>query len=235
MRQQDYMRRPVARAAFVATALAAMLAIAGCGGSSTSSTQSTASAPPSTTQASEAQRQSATPTSPAISGEPPPHQTGNHSEHTSATTVEASIPGLIGSERQIPTRYTCDGADTSLPVTWSKIPHGTAQIALFLLNLRPVNNKLFIDWAVTGISPTAHGIAAGALPSGAVAARNSYGKIGYSVCPPTKGAREIYVLRVAALPHALNPKPGVDAETLYHESEQIATNVGLSGGTYTRP
>lgn len=144
-----------------------------------------------------------------------------------------TIPGLL-KEGYIPKRYTCDGANTSLPVQWSKIPSGTAAVAMFLVNLRPVHGKLFFGWAVTGLSPTSRGVAAGTVPAEAIVGRNSFGKIGYSICPPKGTVEEHFILRVVALPHPLPAKAGFDAEALYKEAESAAKVVGLAGGVYTR-
>jgi phosphatidylethanolamine-binding protein (PEBP) family uncharacterized protein len=148
--------------------------------------------------------------------------------------MEVSISSIPIHKSQLPTRYTCDDANTSPPLKWTDIPHGTAQLAVFVISHRLVNNKFFFDWAVTGISPTSHGIPAGKLPSGAIVARNSYGTIGYSICPP-KGTSEAYFVRVIALPHPLTVKPGIDPQTLLQEAERIASTVGIASATYTRP
>ncbi len=219
-----------ARATLTASALAAALAAGGCGGSSTQSSPSS----PAASSAAKSQTPPVPGSANALerSSLPPPHAP-NRSEHAPSASISASIPGLLGAERQIPKNNTCDGADTSLPVQWSKLPSGTAQLALFVLNLKPVNGKLFFDWVVAGLSPTLGGISAGALPPGAVVGRNSSGSVGYSICPAT-GSREVYVVRVVALPHRIAVHSGFDVQTLYTEVERSSRNVGLTGGTYTR-
>lgn len=135
---------------------------------------------------------------------------------------------------RLDTRNTCDGADVWLPFTWSGVPNGAAELALFVVNLRPVNEAVFVDWAVAGLSPAARGISAGALPAGAIVGRNSFGRLGYSICPP-KGRSETYIARLVALSHPLHPRPGFDAKALYLEAERAAKAVGLAGaGGYSR-
>jgi phosphatidylethanolamine-binding protein (PEBP) family uncharacterized protein len=212
-------------------ALAATLATVGCGGSSTQSSSSSATTTAPQPQSTPTQ----TPTPPAREvATAPAHQANRRPEHEANATIEASIAGVHGNEPQISKANTCDGADTPLPVRWGKLPHGTAEVAVFVVNVLPVNGKAFLDWAVAGLSPTLHGIPAGALPAGAVVARNSFGKVGYSICPP-KGQHEIYLVRVAALPHPIPVKPGFDAQTFYETAERSSTNVGLTGGAYKRP
>jgi len=204
-----------------ATLAVGLLALGGCGGSSTNSSSSPktsagkASNPTTTT--------SASPTNTSHSSETP----------APSTTIEVTIPGLL-KEDFIPARYTCDGANTSLPAQWSKIPAGTAELAMFLVDLKPVNGKPFFDWAVAGLNPASHGVPAGSLPSGATVGRNSFGDVGYSICPPKGTVEEHFILRLLALPHALAAAPGFDAEALYKEAERSVKVVGLAGGVYTR-
>ncbi len=200
--------------------LAIGLMLSGCGGSSNPSTSAQTSAGQNGSLATTTSGSSA---GTSHNSEPPPP----------STTIEATIPGLL-KEDFIPARYTCDGADTSLPVRWSKIPPGTAELAMFLLDLQPVHGKLFFDWAVAGLSPTAGGVPAGALPAGAVVARNSFGRVDYSICPPKGTVEGHFILRLLALPHALPAKPGFDAEAFYQEAERSTKVVGLAGGVYTR-
>ncbi len=161
------------------------------------------------------------------------HAAAERSETVPKTSIEASIPVVVG-EHVIPARYTCDGGNVSLPVQWSLIPKGTAEIVMFLIKLKSSGKGTFFDWAVAGLSPTSHGVSAGTLPAGAVVGRNSFGQDGYSVCPPKGSKEEIFVLRVVALPHPLAAKSGFDAEAFYKEAERSTKVVGITGGVYTR-
>jgi Raf kinase inhibitor-like YbhB/YbcL family protein len=131
----------------------------------------------------------------------------------------------------IPERYTCNGANISLPVLWSGVPSGTAELALFMVNQVAVHGGLPIYWAVTGLKSMSHGIPAGKLPQGAVVGRNSDGTTGYSICPP-KGKNETYIIKVFALPRPLKAQPGFDANTLFLRVEEEATDVGETGAAY---
>jgi phosphatidylethanolamine-binding protein (PEBP) family uncharacterized protein len=137
-------------------------------------------------------------------------------------------------EELIPARYTCDGADVSLPVRWSGAPPGTAEVAIFVVNLQPVHGRLFFDWAVAALGPTLRAIPPGRLPSGAVLGRNSFGKAGYSICPPRGTREEHFIVRVFALAHPLAAKTGFDAETLFHEALQAPKVSGGTSGVYSR-
>jgi phosphatidylethanolamine-binding protein (PEBP) family uncharacterized protein len=210
----------------IVSVLIAGLAVVGCGGSSTRSSSVPAAS-------SSIHSQGSSPTStPANTSASPAQTSSSGSESSPSLTIEVSIPGLLP-EHQIASRYTCDGGDLSLPVQWNSLPHGTAELAIFVLNARPVNGKLFFDWAVAGLSPSSHAIAAGMLPSGAVVGLNTLGKVGYSICP-AKSTHEVYIVRLLALPYSLKAQPGFNAETLYQQAQRLAKFVGLAGGTYER-
>lgn len=185
--------------------LCAIMAVGGCGGSSITSESSSAKKTPPT--------------------EPVP-----------AVSIVVLTPTVLREgERYIPKRYTCNGADDSLPVRWSHIPPAIAELAIFVVNLQPLHGRIFFDWAVVGLGPASHGIAAGRLPAGAVVGRNSFGNVGYSICPSKGTHEEGFVVRVLALPHALTITRGFDPESVYREAERSATAVGLAGGRYQSP
>lgn len=203
------------RAAMGAVVVVAGVTLPGCGGSSINSTTTTGgvSRPPAASTAT-------TSASGPTGGEP-------------SVTIEVTIPGLL-KEDYFPQRYTCDGANISFPVRWSKVPPGTAELAMFLVKLNSPVKHPFFDWAVAGLSPSSHGVEAGRLPSGAVVGRNSFGQVGYSICPPHGTVEEHFILRLLALPHSVAAKPGFDPEALFNETERSTKVVGLAGGVYTR-
>lgn len=150
-----------------------------------------------------------------------------------SAAINVMVPGLLPGYI-LPTRYTCDGEDISPPVRWTSVPDDTAELVVFIANFQPVHDRLFFDWAVAGLGPKTHGLAAGRLPVDAVVGRNSFGRKSYSICPPS-GTRYSYAVRVIALPHAIAVHHGFDALTLYREAEQITKAVGFAGVNYTRP
>jgi phosphatidylethanolamine-binding protein (PEBP) family uncharacterized protein len=122
--------------------------------------------------------------------------------------------------------YTCEGSNESPPLEWQGVPSGTAELVLFVMNLQPVNGKLYFDWAVGGIEPSETGLKPGKLPQGAVVGKNSEGKSEYSICPQGPGA-ESYVFALYALPESISPRAGFDARVLREEVTHEAPNVGL--------
>ena len=134
----------------------------------------------------------------------------------------------------LPAVYTCDGADRSPPLQWSGLPAEAAELVLLVLNLRPVDQSLFFDWAVAGLDPSLASLEEGKLPAGAVAGKNSFGRRGYSICPQ-KGGGENYIFMLYAIPKALSPKPGFDPLELREAVLAEHGNVGLLGTSYARP
>jgi phosphatidylethanolamine-binding protein (PEBP) family uncharacterized protein len=222
-----YKRPRVAEVMFIVFVAIATAALAGCGGSSTHSVSSAA-----TSAASGTEPQSAPATTPAKPTTSSTKTTGPP-EKGVTVAIKVTVPvAPVG--HPLPKRYTCDGEDMSLPVEWSGVPSGTAEIVLSVESTNLVNGThLFFNWAVAGLGPTSHGVSAGALPSGVVVGRNGFGKVGYSICPP-KGKGETFIIRVSALTKPIAAKPGFDPEALLKEGEQTAKVIGLGGTSYTR-
>jgi Raf kinase inhibitor-like YbhB/YbcL family protein len=143
-----------------------------------------------------------------------------------------SSQGSSGGPQALPATYTCDGQSTSPALRWQGVPQGTAELAIFAMNIQPVEEKLFFDWAVAGLSPDLTEVEAGKLPRGAVVGRNSFGKTGYEICPPS--STETYMFTVFALPKKLSPGQGFDPSALRTEVLNISGNVGLLALSYTR-
>jgi phosphatidylethanolamine-binding protein (PEBP) family uncharacterized protein len=143
-----------------------------------------------------------------------------------------SVPPSSGGPGPLPARYTCDGTSTSPALHWQGVPEGTAELVLFAMNVQPVQGKLFFNWAVGGISPTLEGIKAGQLPKGAVTGRNSFGKVGYELCP--EGSSETYIFALFAVPKKLSLSRGFDPLALRKEVTDTSRDVGLLAVSYTR-
>lgn len=219
-------------------ALLATLA-AGCGGGSSASSTGKSASSQTSASASAPTPTATTPSQPS-STTPPAHvahplPTAHVAPEPAPTNakVEISSPS-VRSEATLPARYTCDGSDISLPLRWKGIPAGTAELMLDVLNLEPVDGKLYFNWALAGIDPKSSGVAAGALPPGAVVGVNSAGQARYSLCPAKAGAHENYIAVLFALPHRLHAKTGFDASALRLEAERTAQFEGFLFFHYTR-
>jgi hypothetical protein len=127
---------------------------------------------------------------------------------SSAFTANASIP----------VEFTCQGAGTSPPLAWSGVPARTKSIAIVAEDPDTAKGT-FTHWLITGIKPTVRSIAAGgALPDGAVAAKNDKGTVGYTgPCPPS--GRHHYIFRVYALDTTLD-ETAMQTKTDYFAASQ---------------
>ncbi len=149
----------------------------------------------------------------------------------SMALVSPSSLGSSGGPQTLPAEYTCDGKSTSPALRWQGVPPGTAELVLFAMNVQPVNGKLFFDWAVGGLSPDLDEIEAGKLPRGAVTGRNSFGKVGYEICP---AGSETYMFILFALPKKLSPSQGFEPFEVREAATNLSGNAGLLALSYTR-
>ena len=143
-----------------------------------------------------------------------------------------AIVAAAGHPGSLAATYTCDGKNSWPKLQWAGVPDGTAELILYAMSVQPVDEQLFVDWAVAGLDPGLEGIEAGKLPKGAVEGTNGFGKRGYSLCPA--GAGEIYMFAIYALPQELSPPKGFDARELRHEILAVSGNVGLLPAVYAR-
>ena len=169
-------------------------------------------------------------------GEPEPPITPQQRSEATVASIELESPALqtvpSGVDR-LPAANTCDGADSSPEIRWKGVPAGTQELVLFAMNSRPVAGKIFFDWAVAGIDPTADGLEAGKLPRGAVIGQNSFGQAAYSICPP-QGTSETYIFALYAVPQPLGARKGFDPKALRQQAGELAGNGGLMAAAYSR-
>jgi Raf kinase inhibitor-like YbhB/YbcL family protein len=162
---------------------------------------------------------------------------GNHSS-TSATTGGSTPPAATSAFHltssafapggAIPRAYTCDGADVSLPLRWSGVPHGTSELLLVMRDPDAPGGD-FVHWAVAGISPGTTNFPAGHVSGAVVAGRNSFGTLGYrGPCPPA-GSPHHYVLTLTALRRSSGLAAGFRAARLRARALGTATLIGTYG------
>jgi Raf kinase inhibitor-like YbhB/YbcL family protein len=130
----------------------------------------------------------------------------------------------------IPKENTCDGADQPLPIAWSGVPAGTAELALVMDD---PDARGFIHWVVVGIPATTSGLTGGALPQGARDGRTGFGRVGYGgPCPPSGTHTYVVTLYALSSPLDLPATPTADQVRQAAASQTLATAVLT--GTYTR-
>jgi Raf kinase inhibitor-like YbhB/YbcL family protein len=103
-------------------------------------------------------------------------------------------------------RYTCHGAGKSPPIFWSDAPPGTKSVALVVDDAAaPITPRVY--WIVFDINPATSDLQAGALPTGALQARNSTGRARYDPPCPAGGPHR-YRFTVYALNQLLRQPAG---------------------------
>lgn len=155
--------------------------------------------------------------------------------HATVADMVLESPSILSSSEGVgilPATYTCDGSDNWPALRWTGVPEGTAELVLYVMGVQPVEEKLFVDWAVAGLKPSLEGVESGQLPKGAVVGTNSFGRRGYSICPNGEG--ETYMFAVYALPTALSPHKGFESRELRKQVLAISGNVGLLPVAYVR-
>jgi Raf kinase inhibitor-like YbhB/YbcL family protein len=117
-------------------------------------------------------------------------------------SMELTSPAFAH-EETIPLAYTCQGDNTSPPLSWKGVPPGTKSLAITLED-PDAPGGLFIHWVVYQIPPESEGLPSNipptmSLANGALQGTNSFHKIGYGgPCPPS-GARHRYFFTLYAL------------------------------------
>ena len=134
---------------------------------------------------------------------------------------------------KIPARYTCDGANVSPPLQWQKVPPGTVQLLLMVFEL-PQTPKGGTLWVVGNISPGTRGIAADAIPAGAVMGRNGKGTIKWGGICPAKGKPHSLVFVLYALRKKLAFSQGFDVSKIRPQLTAASISAGVAYGTYRR-
>ncbi|HUV04244.1 MAG TPA: YbhB/YbcL family Raf kinase inhibitor-like protein [Armatimonadota bacterium] len=137
----------------------------------------------------------------------------------------------------IPSRYTCDGAGISPPLSWSGVPHEARNLALICED-PDAPKGVFTHWVVFNIPPDTTQLPedippAKTLKSGARQGTNSVQRIGYvRLCPPSGAHR--YYFRLYALDTELNLQPGITKEELLEAMQGHVVAEAQVMGTYAR-
>ncbi len=139
---------------------------------------------------------------------------------------------VFDNDRPIPTRFTCDGANVSPPLRWHGVPEGAEALAL-VVDDPDAPRGTFVHWVVLDMPATTDGVEQGAVPPGAVQAKNSAGRRSYfGPCPPS-GAHH-YRFTVYALSRRTGLPDGAGLEQALHAVGSAALAQGRLTGTYAR-
>jgi Raf kinase inhibitor-like YbhB/YbcL family protein len=109
-------------------------------------------------------------------------------------------------DHEIPARHTCDGSNTSPPLSWSGAPAGTKSLALIVDDPDAPDpaapKRTWVHWVLYNIPPDAGGLPEGVapkdLPPGTMPGINDSRHTGYDgPCPPV--GRHRYFFKLYAL------------------------------------
>jgi Raf kinase inhibitor-like YbhB/YbcL family protein len=147
-------------------------------------------------------------------------------------TVESSA---FSNEGSIPSRFTCEGEDVSLPLAWSGAPSSAQSYAL-VMDDPDAPNGTFVHWVAWNINATelAENVAKRAsLANGMRQGQNSWSKPGYGgPCPPSGTHR--YLFKVYALDQKLDIDAKTDAQALTAAMSGHIVAQGELMGRYSR-
>ena len=145
----------------------------------------------------------------------------------------------------IPKKYTGDGEDVSLPLTWSSLPEGTVELALLCDDPDAPTAEPWVHWVIYKIPVDQPGLPEGVEPvqspsglPGVAQGVNSWSSgstIGYrGPAPPPGHGIHHYHFTLYALDTALTVKPGLSKTALLAALSGHVLEYGKLTGTYER-
>lgn len=131
----------------------------------------------------------------------------------------------------IPSKFSCDGANSSPPLQISDVPSEAKSLVL-IVDDPDAPSGLFTHWVVWNISPQTSTIAEGSVPKG-VQGTNDFGKSGYGgPCPPSGTHR--YYFKIFALDRELDLPSGAKRGQLDAAMKGHVIAQGELMGRYSR-
>lgn len=140
---------------------------------------------------------------------------------------------------QIPTKFTCDGSDSSPALAWGAPPAMTQSFALIVIDPDAPGGE-FVHWVAYNLPAEKRDLAEGLpkqeqLPDGTRQGVNDFGKTGYGgPCPPGKSTHR-YVFELYALDMKLNLPGGTTREQVEKALKGHILARSELTGRYQRP
>lgn len=126
-----------------------------------------------------------------------------------ATTMKLTLTSPQFSQgTTIPSRYTCDAENYSIPLEWANTPQNTQSLVL-IMDDPDAPMGTWDHWLIFNIPPSVHTLSENLsdLPQGAKGGHNSFGNEVYGgPCPPDREHR--YFFKLYALDTLLNLPQG---------------------------
>lgn len=137
-------------------------------------------------------------------------------------------------DASIPKKYTCDGADISVPLRWTTPPEGTKAFAL-IADDPDAPAGVWVHWVLYDLPPAARQLVEGLpanelLEDGSKQGVNDFRKVGYGgPCPP-RGQAHHYMFTLYALSSTTGLKPRATKQQLLKAMEgRTLAQVRLTG------
>jgi Raf kinase inhibitor-like YbhB/YbcL family protein len=134
--------------------------------------------------------------------------------------------------KPIPEHHTCEGVDSSPPLSWSGVPDGARSLALILHDPDAPSGD-FVHWLAWNIDPGAARLEEG--QPAPVEGTNGFGRPGYGgPCPPPGDGPHRYFFDLIALSSELELEAGASREQLEQAMEGQVMAKAEMMGTYER-
>jgi Raf kinase inhibitor-like YbhB/YbcL family protein len=131
----------------------------------------------------------------------------------------------------IPSKFTCDGSDTSPPLQITGVPSEAKSLVL-IADDPDAPSGLFTHWLIWNIPPQTNSISEGSAPKG-VHGTNDFGKPDYKgPCPPPGTHR--YSFKIYALDRELDLRGGAKRSQLDAAMKGHVVAQGVLVGRYAR-
>jgi Raf kinase inhibitor-like YbhB/YbcL family protein len=170
---------------------------------------------------------------------------GGNRGRQEATTVEEGEFSLTSSAWEngetMPTEFTCEGENTSPPLSISNPPEGTEAFAL-LMDDPDAPNPPFVHWTMWNVPADTRDIPAN-VPSGetveelggAIQGANGTDELGYvGPCPPRDDDQHTYLFELYALESQLDLDPGASYQQVVDAVMRNALGRARYVGQYER-
>lgn len=133
---------------------------------------------------------------------------------------------------ELPRRFTCDGAETSPPLSWSRVPRRARELVLLV---EDNDADGFLHWTLVGISPERRRLAEGRAPREATETNNGFGRRGWGgPCPPKGNGPHRYQFSLYAVDAPLRLGEGSTPDVVRREINAHSLALGSLTGHYER-
>ena len=146
------------------------------------------------------------------------------------------VSSVFSNGSQIPTVYTCNGPDYSIPLYISHVPSDAKSLMVVMEDLNAPGG-VFLHWVLYDVPPNITEIPQGVpaqyyVPGIGYQGINDFGRVGYGgPCPPPGPPHE-YVIVILALNRELPPFNGSDVVLIRSINESDVVGYGVLIGYY---